>query len=164
MRALAEQTGFSASFLSQVERGRSTPSLASLEKITAALGLTVARLLSTEADVGPVLRRSARKPLRSEWSKVTVESLTNPRAVEDVEGFLLQLDPGGSTGTSSYRPGSRVFAYCTRGSVGVLHENADTMTLEEGDSIVLAGPATVAWQNQQSAAAELLIVVMRPLA
>jgi transcriptional regulator with XRE-family HTH domain len=164
LRALGERTGFSASFLSQVERGTSSPSLASLEKIAAALDLTVSRLLATPADAGPILRRSAREPLRSEWSKVTMESLTRAHAGDDVEGFLLQLDPGGSTGASTYRPRSRVFAYCTRGQVGVLHEKIETMALDEGDSIVLAGPVTVAWENSGPTAAELLLVVMRPLA
>jgi transcriptional regulator with XRE-family HTH domain len=41
LRNLAGQTGFSPSFLSQVENAQSSPSLASIEKITAALGISL---------------------------------------------------------------------------------------------------------------------------
>ena len=41
LRNLAGQTGFSPSFLSQIENAQSSPSLASIEKITAALGVSL---------------------------------------------------------------------------------------------------------------------------
>lgn len=41
LRALGEVTGFSASFLSQVENGLASPSISSMEKIAAALGVTL---------------------------------------------------------------------------------------------------------------------------
>jgi transcriptional regulator with XRE-family HTH domain len=43
LRASGEQTGFSASFLSQVENGQASPSIASMERIAAALGVTLAQ-------------------------------------------------------------------------------------------------------------------------
>lgn len=46
---LGELTGYSASFLSQIERGINRPSLEALRKISDALGVTVASLLASEA-------------------------------------------------------------------------------------------------------------------
>ncbi|MBO0422268.1 hypothetical protein BCR22_04100 [Enterococcus plantarum] len=46
---LGEKTGYSASFLSQIERGINRPSLEALRKIADALGVTVASLLANEA-------------------------------------------------------------------------------------------------------------------
>ena len=42
LRLLADRAGFSASFISQVENGQASPSIASLEKIAATLGVTLA--------------------------------------------------------------------------------------------------------------------------
>jgi transcriptional regulator with XRE-family HTH domain len=39
LRAVADQAGFSASFLSQVENEQASPSISSMERIAAALGL-----------------------------------------------------------------------------------------------------------------------------
>src|SRR5690606_34750451 len=74
LRELGERTGFSASFLSQVELGQSSPSLASLHKITEALGMSLAQLL-TAAEPSTVLRRSQREQVRSDWSRATAETL-----------------------------------------------------------------------------------------
>ncbi|OJG28092.1 hypothetical protein RU98_GL001340 [Enterococcus caccae] len=46
---LGEKTGYSASFLSQIERGTNRPSLEALRKIADALDVTVASLLANEA-------------------------------------------------------------------------------------------------------------------
>lgn len=46
---LGEKTGYSASFLSQIERGTNRPSLEALRKIADALNVTVASLLASEA-------------------------------------------------------------------------------------------------------------------
>lgn len=46
---LGEKTGYSASFLSQIERGINRPSLEALRKIADALNVTVAYLLANEA-------------------------------------------------------------------------------------------------------------------
>ncbi|WP_348920087.1 helix-turn-helix domain-containing protein [Enterococcus rotai] len=46
---LGERTGYSASFLSQIERGTNRPSLEALRKIADALDVTVASLLANEA-------------------------------------------------------------------------------------------------------------------
>ncbi|MTD39086.1 helix-turn-helix domain-containing protein [Erwinia sp. CPCC 100877] len=45
---LGERTGYSASFLSQIERGTNRPSLEALRKIADVLGVTVATLLASE--------------------------------------------------------------------------------------------------------------------
>src|SRR5688572_14993254 len=95
LRALAEKTGFSASFLSQIELGQASPSLGSLQRIADALGVTVAGLVANEGGAGVVLRKSARKAHRSEWSKATLESLLPAGADEKLQAILIRLDAGG---------------------------------------------------------------------
>ncbi len=47
LRAVSAQTGLSAAFLSQIERGKSNPSLKSLQNIANALGVTLNYFLTT---------------------------------------------------------------------------------------------------------------------
>jgi transcriptional regulator with XRE-family HTH domain len=170
LRALGELTGFSASFLSQVELGQTMPSLGSLQRISEALGLTVANLLSAEEATAPapapvtsaIVRKGSRGALRSEWSKATVEPLVQASADEKLQAMLVRLDPEGKTGVTSYAPGRRLFAYCTTGSaVATLSEPVEELVVEAGDSVVVDGPRTVAWQNRSAALAELLVVAAR---
>ncbi len=56
---LAEKTGLSLSFLSQVERGIINPSINSLRRIALALGTPVSHFFDeTESTRGPVVRKS----------------------------------------------------------------------------------------------------------
>src|SRR5207237_10541268 len=64
LRTIADRSGLSESFLSQVERGRSSASIASLRKIADALGVAMADLFEPGGLPGPrVLRRDERPAL-----------------------------------------------------------------------------------------------------
>jgi transcriptional regulator with XRE-family HTH domain len=162
LRALGELTGFSASFLSQVELGQTMPSLGSLQRIAEALGLTVAYLLAQDSSASAVIRKAGREALRSEWSKATVEPLVSANADERLQAMLVRLDPEGRTGVSSYAPGRRLFAYCTAGSaIAILSEPVEELALDAGDSVVVDGPRSVAWENRTGAVTELVVVTAR---
>ena len=49
LQAVAERANLSESFLSQIERGKASPSVASLTRIAAALGVNVADLFEAHA-------------------------------------------------------------------------------------------------------------------
>lgn len=162
LRALGELTGFSASFLSQVELGQASPSLGSLQRIADALGVTVAGLLDRGAGTGAVLRKAGRGTVRSSWSKATLESLVPASADEKLQAILLRLEKGGKTGAMACAPGRRLFAYCTSGTAAaVLAEPNEEILVEAGDSVVLDGPRTAAWENRSSSPAELVVVTAR---
>jgi transcriptional regulator with XRE-family HTH domain len=57
-RALGTRTGFSASFISQLENGLVSPSIGSMQKIAAALGVTLGEFFTAagEAASGTIVR------------------------------------------------------------------------------------------------------------
>src|SRR5437868_13730862 len=64
LRVVAKRSGLSESFLSQVERGRASASIASLRRIADALGVSMADLFEPDHLPGPrVLRRDERPAL-----------------------------------------------------------------------------------------------------
>lgn len=162
LRALGELTGFSASFLSQVELGQASPSLGSLQRIADALGVTVSGLLDQGQGLGAVVRKAGREAVRSAWSKATLESLVPASGDEKLQALLLRLEKGGKTGALSCARGRRLFAYCTSGSVAaVLAEPKEELLVEAGDSVVLDGPRATAWENRAASPAEVLVVTAR---
>jgi len=163
LRALGEKTGFSASFLSQVELGQSSPSLSSLEKIAAALGLSLSEVIAGNPQpVAPLVRRAGRDGLRSEWSKAYVESLLPSGSDENMEALLLRLDPSGRTGERRVATRSKLFAYVTLGSaVLILSDPAEELTVEVGDSAVIDGPRGQCWENRSEERVEIVLVTAR---
>ena len=61
LRELAERAGVTESFLSQVEREVTSPSIASVQRIARALDLGIAELFVDEPPLGRVVRRADRR-------------------------------------------------------------------------------------------------------
>ena len=73
LRALAERTDFSASFLSQIENGQCSPSISSMEKIAYALGVTLGQFfLSANQQVVNIVRASDRAHMALDWSRAEI--------------------------------------------------------------------------------------------
>jgi transcriptional regulator with XRE-family HTH domain len=159
LRVLAARTGFSASFLSQVELGQVSPSLASLEKIATALGVQLADLFSSaSAPSSPVLHRHDEGVVRSDWSHATLRVLLSAWPGQPVSALLVALEAGGQSGKSPHARPGRAFAFCVSGSA-VLETPDETFELSRGDSICYetSGLASI-WRNTGSRTAEILIV------
>src|SRR5204862_16489 len=104
LRTVATRSGLSESFLSQVERGQSSASIASLRRIADALGVSIADLFEVDAMPGPrVLRRDERPALA--FGVLGRKLLLTPRPLQSLEVFVGELEVGGSTGHQPYAHG-----------------------------------------------------------
>jgi quercetin dioxygenase-like cupin family protein len=157
LRALGELTGFSASFLSQLELDQTTPSIASLSRIAQVLGLSLARLLSdTENDQAPIVR-SSKSGLKSQWSKAIMHSLLPSSADERVSAVLVTLEPEGQSGKwPSNLPGQQ-FVYCLEGSVQLILDE-ESFEISKGDSAFYDIVRKAEWKNPTRENAQLLFV------
>jgi XRE family transcriptional regulator, regulator of sulfur utilization len=161
LRGLGEKTGFSASFLSQVELGQVSPSLSSLARIAQALDTKLSDLVAEPAMTpSPLVRRRQRDSVRSEWSHATLQSLLPAGADERLEVMLIGLEPGGRSGRTPLVHSGKEFAFCVRGKAsltleGTIHE------LAEGDSVFYDASRSRQWENKGKRPAEILLVFVR---
>lgn len=135
LKQLADEAGLSESFLSQVERSRANASVASLQKLAAALGTSLAELFAHEqrGDRVELLRRSQRFGIS--YGIFGRKFLLTPQPLETVEVFAAEFEVGGSTGDQAYgHDGGTEFITVLTGTFE-LHVGDTMMTLEVGDSI-----------------------------
>jgi transcriptional regulator with XRE-family HTH domain len=100
-RDVAARAGVSAGFISQLENGKCGVSVGVLKRISAAVGISVADLLSDEAPiVRPVLRADER-PVFSSDSGLRKLLLSRP-PIRQLEVYEGTFDVGGSTGPEPY--------------------------------------------------------------
>jgi XRE family transcriptional regulator, regulator of sulfur utilization len=161
LRTLAEQIGFSASFISQAENGVVSPSIASLEKMASALGVTLADLFSVEPTTeGAVVRAHARPNFRSAWSKARIDALMPSGGSRTLEALMVMLEGGGSSG--KHQTASRVdqFAIVWEGSLMLTHAGEE-IELNTGDSVLVRAKTQHRWHNPGSEAARILIISSR---
>ena len=102
LRTVAEAAGVSESFLSQVERGVASPSVASLRGIAEALDESIASFFAEGDEIGGQLVRVAdRRRLvhpRRHWEDV----LLTPRTSRRLQVILSTVEPGQGSGDEPY--------------------------------------------------------------
>lgn len=161
LRDLADATGTSASFISQLERGLTGASTASLNQIASALGVSVAMLFEESAAQNHgVLRRSERPSLPP--SDGCRKMLLSRPPLSDMEVYVGEFDIGGSTGSDQYTHGdAHEMLVVLRGIVEVSLGDARHV-LEEGDSIEYTTSTPHRSENIGSGRAEVMWIIAPP--
>lgn len=159
VRTLARQTGFSASFLSQLENGQVSPSISSMERIAGVLGVTLGQFFLTAADGegGLVVRAADRQALSSGWSRAEVAALTVARPTARLEAMLVTLRPGGRSGKHPYPRPHEEFALVLQGEV-VLTLGPGEHRLRRGDAATILPGELRLWRNAGRTPARVMIV------
>jgi transcriptional regulator with XRE-family HTH domain len=161
VRTLASRAEFSPSFISQVELGQVSPSVASLERIAAALGVTLGELFSElEPRGAAVVRAGERQRLASSWSRAEIEPLGPLRSGSRLEPVMITIAPGGRSGRYAHsRPGEE-FAIVFDGEV-TLTLGAETLILQRGDAVTFQTDDVRHWENTGLEPVRLVTVTTR---
>jgi len=142
LETVAAKTELSVGFLSQIERGLSSPSLRALVTLADVLGVGVAALFGTRANdsaaaKGVVTRAPERAELKL-WRTGISKQLLNPAGADGgLSMFLVHIAPGGSTGDELYTHAGEEAGLVLEGEM-TLTVDADTWTLRTGDSFRFA--------------------------
>ena len=161
LRTIAERAGVSEGFLSQVERGRASASIASLRRIAAALGVSVADLFDPSGLPGPrVLRRDERPALA--FGILGRKFLLTPQPLQHLEVFVGELDVGGSTGAEAYAHGNSEELFVVLSGSVQLELGGELHHLESGDSIYYSSSTPHRVVNKGAGRAEVMWIISPP--
>jgi transcriptional regulator with XRE-family HTH domain len=138
LRDLSHLTGFSISFLSLVERGRSSLALTSLQKVATALGTSVATFFpdvrpAREAPAPHVARAAGGASQLSTGSQRTYRLLSGRSFTRVLEPMLVTVEPS-ETIEEPYAHEGEEFAYVLSGEL-LFVIDAVHHTIGPGDSI-----------------------------
>ncbi len=162
LKEVAARSGLTQSFLSQVERNLTSPSVASLRKVAQALGVPLAALFqgpTTPED--HVVRRSERRQLvhpRRQWR----DYLLTPNLTGKLQVILSVIEPGCGSGDEPYAHDSdEECVVILRGRLE-FWVGSDWYLLEEGDSIVFESRIPHRNRNPGPDQAEVLWITTPP--
>jgi transcriptional regulator with XRE-family HTH domain len=161
LRTIADRSGLSESFLSQVERGRSSASIASLQRIAGALGITMADLFEPDGMPGPKVVRKHERPALS-FGVLGKKSLLTPRPLHHLEVFVGELEVGGSTGEQSYVHGDSEELVVVLSGAVQLELGGELFELESGDSIDYRSSTPHRVTNTGQELAEVMWIISPP--
>jgi len=162
-RQLAEKSGLTPSLVSQIESGKLTPSLHTLGRLAAALGVPIAALFEAASNGKIHVSR------RTEYPVVSFDGTTEQWAVlgaglfqgkiRAVVSTLGPRDHGVKTDKVIIDPGQMKLFYVIEGQVRLLY-NGEQHLLGAGDSAYLDGSVPHGWENPGNKNARALWVIL----
>jgi transcriptional regulator with XRE-family HTH domain len=162
LERLASLSGVSRAMLSQVELGRSTPTINVVWRIAKALELPFSALIAAHSAPGVrVLRQGEAKILASHDGAFRSRALFPFDEPRRVEFYELQLDPHGQERAEPHPPGTFENLVVASGRVEI-HIAGDRATLETGDTIVFQADVSHAYLNPTQAKAVMYLVMTYP--
>ena len=163
LQQVAERAELSVSYLSQIERNLLTPSVGTLKRIAAALGIATGQLIAPDAGAArpmvSVLRKNERKRVAFPQSSISYELLM-PDFRRRASALWLNAEPGGESGPAQSHEGEDI-VIVLQGQLsvdvaGTWHE------LRAGDSICFNSELPHRWCNRGARAAQAIWISSPP--
>lgn len=129
---ISQKTSFTKSFISQIENGKNSPSIASLKKICYALGTTISELFEDERNIVNTFTYADYNVLKSKSISMTFPAVKVVN--RKLEPIIIELEPYSETGTETYNHVGEEFGYVLEGEITVAIGNEEYKLLK-GDSI-----------------------------
>ena len=162
LRKLAEPSGLSPTTIHQIETGRGSPSLATLQALASTLGVPLAALFESGPPPSePAVLLPARERPRTRTPGGSLERLATGLPGQRLRGLLVTLAPGGDTGEEPMtHPGHElVFGLAGR---CVYEVAGKEYRVGPGDSLLVDSRQPHRGRNPGRREARLLLVLYAP--
>ena len=161
LEALAGLSGVSKSMLSQIERGESSPTIASLWNLTKALNIDFSGLLDgapkERSPIREVIRSAQIPVIKSRGEGCRIRILSAPETVGDTEIYDLEFEPNASLDSDPHRSGCMENLTVFSGSLTVTTDGVSE-TLNRGDTVRYVADRPHSIQSKSKKSRAVLIV------
>ncbi len=160
LKEVANRTGYTESFLSQVERGLTSPSISSLKEISAALGIALTHFFEKKTKLQRILFLKKGQGKRLDMAiERAVFCLLAPNIPErKMEPLFIVMEPGSAQVKERYSHRGEEFAFLIKGKLEVFVGDKKYI-LEEGDSLYFDSSLPHGWSNIGRERAEVIWIV-----
>jgi transcriptional regulator with XRE-family HTH domain len=161
LRALSEVCGLSINTISLIERGVSSPSVSTLQRLATALDVPIVALFADEAATTPVVFVPADERALVALPHGQMERLGTGLPNQHIEPLLVTLEAGEVSGFCPIVHPGEEFVFCLAGSVAY-EVGEEIYNLQQGDSLLFEAHLSHRWHNVGDEPASVLIVLYSP--
>ena len=155
LKDLEERGGISATHVSEIERGKASPTVGALSRIARALGLRPAALLEPRAPLELIWARAGETRGRKvQWGHATLESLTEPLSSAGLGAVIVRL-PIGREPALVHRHEGEQWVLVLAG-VAEIRVDQERYVLREGDTLHFRAHREHSYANLSSVETVLL--------
>lgn len=160
LRALAEVCGLSVNAISRIERGESSPTVSSLQRLSTGLRVPITDFFRFDDDRNTIVVRRTKRP-RSRDQGVLTESLGSGLPNQQLDPFLITLAPGHGVAGDLVSHRGEEFVFCIEGEVEY-EVGEQRLRLEAGDSLLFRPEQPHRLRNAHVETARVLMVLQGP--
>lgn len=149
LRDVSERCGLSASFIGQIERDETSPSMRSIKSITDALGIKLTELfknIENQENPSPLVVLHNRRKIENLFLGVEMY-LISPSENRNLQSVIVYAQPGASTGENYFKHDGEEFAYLLSGTLWIWLDGKE-YNLREGDSFGFNSNSPHKWENR----------------
>ena len=158
IRELSRLSGLSANALSMIERGRTSPSVSTLYRLTDALNVSITALFRQDQAQEAIVFRSVSARTHVPFPLGVWEGLGGEAFVGRMQPFMLTLENGAESGKEKIVHTGSEFVLCLRGKLEYEVEGK-YYTLDAGDSLLFAARLSHRWRNPGKTVTNAVIVL-----
>lgn len=163
LREMAKDSGVSPSFLSQVEKGKAAPSLATLKSMADTLQTTIGNLVGEDVNQKERLltKENERRSLKQVGQGIQMYLLSEVSPYKQMQPLLFKLANNAASGESAYSHYGQEFVLVLKGELEIVLGD-DNYSLKKGDSIYFNSSTPHSFKNLHKGQTEVLWVVTPP--
>jgi transcriptional regulator with XRE-family HTH domain len=159
LEAVSEAAEITKGFLSEVERDKASPSVATLVRLCEVLNLSVGSLFSQTGSA--VVRVGERAPIKFGGIGVS-DYLLTPSGAARCQAILSNIAPGGTGGDALYRLRSEEeFVFVLKGRVDIVVDD-EVATLEAGDAMTFDPRRAHTFRNNSKTKPACALFILMP--
>lgn len=163
LRGLAELCDLSPTTISLIERGDSSPSVATLHRLATALHVPITSFFQEPEAEAEVIVSRADDRRRLGTHDMEMASLGSGLRDQAMEVFAVTLQPGSGSGTGALVHAGHEAVYCIQGQVEYRVAGRGYV-LAAGDGLLFEAQLPHSWQNRGQVPAEFLLVLQSAIA
>ena len=164
LRELATKVELSASFLSQIEQGKASPSIENLKKIAHTLDVRISYLIEDEEDdIRNIefIKKENMKFLESKDSNIKMCIPLSNSKEKNMENIIYEIGIDGESGREFYSHGGEEYIYIVSGELEVYVANKK-YKMSAGDSLYFKSSLKHRFKNVSKKEVKALWVVSPP--
>jgi transcriptional regulator with XRE-family HTH domain len=156
-RELAQRAGISTNAISLIERDENSPSVSTLQNLASALNVRMSYFFDDHEPTQVLHAKNANRPVISSKG-VHIEGLDGKLNYQDMEPFLIRLEPNAGSGERQVVHTGHELVYCLSGNVEYLIDG-QIYPLEKGDLLLFEAQLPHLWRNVTDNDAIILLVL-----
>jgi len=156
-RELAQRASVSTNAISLIERDENSPSVSTLQSLAAALNVRMSYFFDDHEPTQVLHVKAGNRPAISNKG-VQIEGLDGKLNYQEMEPFLVSLQPNSGSGERQVVHTGHEMVYCLAGSVEYLIDG-QIYSLEAGDFLLFEAHLPHLWRNVTDKNATILLVL-----